>query len=234
MTESDLSRDSMPQPVLHKGKTAILLVLLLLPMIGLALVYFSLGFGLMFWLGLGLIAMLGLGVLYARHAHRMAFFEETLLAQTFLMALVGIGLTNISPQSSLRFWLALTVLMAAAALVIGAVRAVERKAHARKVLVTQLVHWGATFLTIGAVYQLFYAGRLNYESTGLVLLLVLGLSTFLDGFRMSWRFSLIGVSIAGTAVFAGFVERYIWHALLLALLLAGAVLVWEWLRQRKR
>jgi len=213
-------------------QTAILLLLLAMPMAGLALVYYSATFSLIFWVGMAMIAALALAVFYAQHAHRLAFFEEALLVQAFLMAIVGIGLTNVSPQSSLRFWLALTVLMAAAALVIGAVRAVERKADARKILITQLIHWGATFLTIGAVYQLFYAGRLNYEGTGLVMLLILGLSIFLDGFRMSWRFSLIGVLIGGTALFAGFVERYVWHALLLAVVLATLTLGWEWWRHK--
>lgn len=230
--QPDPNTPAPPPPRRHQRMA--LGLLLVLPMIGLALVFASTTFGTLFWLGLALIASLALAVFYARHAHRMAFFEETLLAQTFLMAIIGIGLTNVSPQRSLRFWLALTVLMAAAALVIGSVRAVERKADGRKVLLTQLIHWGATFLTIGAVYQLFYAGRLNFENTGLVLLLVLGLSTFLDGFRMSWRFSLIGVLIGGTAIFAGFVERYIWQAMLLALALLAIVLAYEWLRRRDK
>ncbi len=254
MTQTDES-GAQPQTAgtrPHRGQTLALVVLQSLPLAGLLLVYYNPIPSLWFWLGIALIAALGGAVFYARHAHRMAFFEEALLAQVFLMSLVGIGLTNFSPRASLRFWIALSVLIAMTGLVLGVVRAVEKAASQTAngktangkaavlemtgvgaMIGRQIVHWGATLATIGAVYQLFLAGRLNYESTGLVLLLVLGLATFLDGVRISWRYALIGLVIGATSVLAGFVNQYLWLALFGALALLALVVGWEWLRHRR-
>ncbi|MDD5322595.1 MAG: hypothetical protein PHD43_18670 [Methylococcales bacterium] len=35
---------------------------------------------------------------------------------------------------------------------------------------------------------LLYTGRLNYESTGLIVELILGFSLFLDGRNLGWRY----------------------------------------------
>ncbi len=217
----------------RRKQTRILTVLLVLPVVGLDLVYFgSLG-NWLFWLGIALIMSLGLAVLYAQRAHRMGFFEEVLLAEVFVMSLIGIGLTNVSPQSGLRFWLAMSLLMAVSALVMGTVQNAGQKTGKAKFLVTQLVHWGATLLTIGAVFALFRAGRLNHDNTALVLLLVLGLSTFLDGYRISWRFAVIGVLIAGTTLMAAYIEQYTWPMMIIGLVLLSGVIAIEWLRHKR-
>jgi len=150
----------------------------------------------------------------------LGFFEEIILVLAFLLSLIGIGLTNYSPTNSIRFWMAMTVFMAVAAITIGLVKFVEHKKDIRAdMIVTQLTHWGATLLAVLGVFLLLKAGRLNYDNTGLVLLLIIGLSTFLDGYRISWRFSLIGILVGGTAILAAFVEQFIWPVILLALIL---------------
>jgi len=57
---------------------------------------------------------------------------------------------------------------------------------------------------------LLYTGRLNYESTGLIVELILGLSLFLDGRNLGWRISLLGILVGCTAIIAAYVEEYIW------------------------
>ncbi len=224
-------------PFSRHVQNAVLILLLVLPILGMALVYRHQMSTTLFWVGVGLVGSLGLAVLLARHAHRMAFFEEILLVEVFVASLVGIGLTNVSPQSGLRFWLAMSLLMAIAALVMGAVRRVGGKVGGKvgggAFLLTQIVHWVATLLAIGAIYLLFRAGRLNYDNTALVVLLVLGLSTFLDGYRISWRFALIGVLVATTAVMAAYVEQFTWPMMLVAMSLLVIVAIWEWLRHRR-
>jgi len=41
------------------------------------------------------------------------------------------------------------------------------------------------------VYLSLHTGRLNYESTGLIIELILGFSLFLDGRNLGWRISLL-------------------------------------------
>lgn len=218
----------------HGFKTTMLVLSLVLPVIGLALTYFYPLNSYQYWVGLLLVASMGVAAFYASHAHRMGFFEEIILVLAFLLSLIGIGLTNYSPTSSVRFWMAMTLFMAIAGIVIGAVKSIERKDMAANMIVTQLIHWGATLLAVLGVFLLLQAGRLNYDNSALVLLLIIGLSTFLDGYRISWRFSLIGILVAGTAILAAFVEQFIWPVILLALILLIIAIFWERHRHKQR
>ena len=208
-------------------KASILILSIVLPVIGLALTYFYPVNSYQYWVGLAMVVSMGGAAFFAAHAHRMGFFEEIILVLAFLLSLIGIGLTNYSPTNSIRFWMAMTVFMAVAAITIGLVKFVEHKDIRADMVVTQLTHWGATLLAVLGVFLLLKAGRLNYDNTGLVLLLVIGLSTFLDGYRISWRFSLIGILVGGTAILAAFVEQFIWPVILLALILLVIAIFWE-------
>jgi len=80
---------------------------------------------------------------------------------------------------------------------------------------------------VSGVYLLLYTGRLNYESTGLIIELILGFSLFLDGRNLGWRYSLLGILVGGTAIVAAYVEEYIWVILLVSLCLWGITYYWE-------
>jgi membrane-bound acyltransferase YfiQ involved in biofilm formation len=58
---------------------------------------------------------------------------------------------------------------------------------------------------------------MTYEGSGLVILLILSLSTFLDGYQVGWRFYLAGIFLAITAILAAFIEEYMWILLVIAI-----------------
>ena len=76
-------------------------------------------------------------------------------------------------------------------------------------------------------FLLLQAGRLNYENTGLVILLILALATFIDGIRLGWRFCMAGLFLGATAVIAAFIEEFMWIVLLLAIGVILFTLYWE-------
>ena len=144
------------------------------------------------------------------------FIEEFVLALVLALVLIGIAITNISPAQSHRYWLVMIVLFAIAGLLIGAVRAHHRNISILRVALDQVVHWGATLVAVLVVYSMLGAGRLTYEATGLVILLLLGLAMFLDGYyRVGWRFSLLGVLVIAMALGAAYLSAYIWPTLIL-------------------
>ncbi len=159
---------------------------------------------------------------------------EISLFVAFAFSIVGIGVTDYSPQQSYRYWAAMTVLLTIAALIIGSARAKELHRTIPNILVTQLVHWGATWVAVIGVFILLDAGRLNYESTGLALLIVLGLATFLDGYRVSWRLSVIGILMFVTSLVAGYLEQYIWVLLFVSTALGIAIYIWGKHHQQRR
>ncbi len=160
--------------------------------------------------------------------------ETIALIGALALSMLGIGITDYAPLSSHRYWGAMTLVLAAAALVIGWSKAKRLGLPLKQALTTQVIHWLTTIAAIGGIFLLLKSGRLNYENTGLVLLMTLGFSTLLDGYRINWRFSLIGLLMFVTSIAAAYIEEYLWIMLIAATAAAGGVIYWEKHRKSKK
>jgi uncharacterized membrane protein len=68
-------------------------------------------------------------------------------------------------------------------------------------------------------------GRLNYETTGLLILLVLAFTTFIDGMLVSWKLYVVGLLLLLTLLMATYVESFLWMIVLAAVVMIALVLV---------
>ena len=158
--------------------------------------------------------------------------ELTALLTAFILSVIGIGITDFRPMMSYRYWGAMTLILALTGIVMGWARQQKRGQPAKDMLLTQLVHWGATFATVAGIYMLLGSGRLNYENTGLVVLLTLALATFLDGYRVSWSFGSLGGMMFVTAMLGAYIEQYIWVVLIMIICTAVVIIILEKSRAR--
>ena len=145
----------------------------------------------------------------------------------FILSVIGIGITDFRPMISYRYWGAMTLILALTGIVIGWGRQQRLGLPARDMLFTQIVHWGATFAVVGGIFILLGAGRLNYENTGLVVLLALALATFLDGYRVSWSFGALGIMMFLAALLGAYIEQYIWVVLVIIICTAVVIIILE-------
>ena len=162
---------------------------------------------------------------------RKHIIEEVILFIVLILSLIGMGITDFSPLESHRYWLLMIILLAIASIGLGWSKE-EYQGNIFKLIVRQLIHWGATLITVSGVYLLLHTGRLNYESTGLIIELILGFSLFLDGRNFGWRISLLGILVGCTAIVAAYVDEYIWVILLVSSCLWGITYYWEKHRHR--
>jgi cation transport ATPase len=158
--------------------------------------------------------------------------ELAALLIAFILSVIGIGITDFRPMMSYRYWGAMTLILALIGIVMGWARQQRSGQPAREMLMTQLVHWGATFATVAGIYMLLGSGRLNYENTGLVVLLTLALATFLDGYRVSWSFGALGGMMFVTAMLGAYIEQYIWVVLIMIICTAVVIVILEKSRAR--
>lgn len=84
-----------------------------------------------------------------------------------------------------------------------------------------------------SVYIMIETGRINYEASGLILLLILGLGVFIDGITISWRYSLIGMLLMFAAVASAYISAYMWIVIGLILLLSFIGYLYEKHRYNK-
>ena len=160
------------------------------------------------------------------------FSNHTLFTVLLLMSLIGISVPDISAMASHFYWISMIILFGAISIFANYNQTeYADKIQQKKVVLIQLLHWMGGLVTVMIVYTFYHAGRITPEETGLVVLLILALTTFLDGIRISWQFSFAGIFLAVIAICAAFVEEYIWQILMLALSIIAFSYYWEFKRK---
>ena len=140
-----------------------------------------------------------------------------------LLAIVGIGITDFSPQLSHWYWLAMVVVVGIACIVMEWSRARKKGLGVGAILKNEILIWLSVVLAVNLVYFLLHSGRLDSENTGLVILLILALATFLAGLRLGWRLCILGALLGGALIMATYLEEFLWIVLIVVLATAAAV-----------
>jgi hypothetical protein len=160
--------------------------------------------------------------------------EETVLILLLIFSLAGVGITNFSAVDGYWYWMVMIFIFGLSAMMLGYVKAKQRDHLVRELWAVQSLHWLGVMAVVGAVFSLLHAGMLEEDSTGLVILLILALATYLDGIRLGWRFSMVGVFLAITAVVAAHVDEYMWVIIPLAIVIVAFSIYWEKRRAQRR
>ena len=140
-----------------------------------------------------------------------------------LLSIVGIGITDFAPLSSLWYWLVMVVVTGIACIAMEWSHARKAGRSLAAILKSEVLFWFGVLVAVNLVYFLFRAGRLDSENTGLVILIILALATFLAGLRLGWRLCILGVLQGVTLILAAYLEEFLWIVLLVVLAAAAAV-----------
>jgi len=158
--------------------------------------------------------------------------SEFILIFLLFLSVVGIALTDFSPNKGFWFWMAMAPVFCIASIIIEWSRMARQGENRGRLIWTQVFHWFGYLVTIYLVFLLSSTdtGRLNNVDVGMVALLILSFATFCAGITASWRISVVGVFLGIAVVAIALFEEYIWVVLIpLALIIIGAFL----LRHRK-
>ncbi|MGA9538396.1 MAG: hypothetical protein WBR24_21040 [Desulfobacterales bacterium] len=140
-----------------------------------------------------------------------------------LLAIVGIGITDFSPQLSHWYWLAMVAITGIACIVMEWSSARKKGLSATTIVKKEVFIWLGVLVAVNLVYFLFHSGRLDSENTGLVILLILALATFLAGLRLDWRLCLLGGLLGGALILAAYLEEFLWIVLMVVLAAAAGI-----------
>jgi hypothetical protein len=142
-----------------------------------------------------------------------------------LLSIIGIGITDFSPSESRRYWLAMVPVFAAACLILEWSRARGRGQKWTTIVRTQLLLWLGLLLAVFLVYLLLHTGRLDNENTGLIILLLLALTTFFAGIHLGWRLFIVGIFLGLALIGATYLEEFVWMFLIIALVVVAIFLL---------
>lgn len=153
----------------------------------------------------------------------IVWMDEAVLIVLVLLSLGGVAISAFSAQDDYIYWLGIIPIFWLGAILSSwsqARRTQGDEAHDLKWLLwIEMLHWGGTLAAVVGVFVLRYLQILGDSAAALVMLLILALATYLNGIRIGWRFSLLGVFLGVTAILTAYVERFLPLAALLALAL---------------
>ncbi len=147
------------------------------------------------------------------------FFRALPYLIILILTLAGVAYTSVNKTPLVIYWEALAVLTGILCVVSGWPQAKDGRA---RLLLTQALHWTAF---VGAMNLLLYTDvqqMLNADATGLAVLLLLALGTFVAGVHTrSWQTSILGVVMALAVPAIAWIEE----AALILVLAAAAFIV---------
>lgn len=157
--------------------------------------------------------------------------EEAILVLLLILSLIGIGITDFSPADGYGYWIIMVFVFALFAIIIGWLQSKHRSDDFKIILREQSIHWATSLLVVGGAFLV--QKDEGKTDIGLVTLLILSLATVLDGLRVGWRFSLVGLFLGVSAVIAAYTEHFFWIELLIAVFIVLATVLWELWIERK-
>lgn len=144
----------------------------------------------------------------------------------FILAMVGVGYTSMSGRPLNGYWEFLAFAIGLACIATG-YRRTNDKAERRKVLVTQSLHWLAFLLAMGILLLPSVNTFLNGPATGLALMLLLALGTFVAGIHVSTDIAVLGIVLALAVPAMAWLKQSALMLVLIGLVIGGLVVAFK-------
>ncbi len=160
------------------------------------------------------------------------FIEDGILIFLLILCVTGIAITDFSAADGYVYWVITVVIFAISAIVIAWLQAKQNQVHFGDIVKEQTLHWLTTLLVVFGTFLLQKSGQLTADNADLVILLILSLATVLDGLRIGWKFSLVGLFLGASSIIGAFFEYFLWIDIGIALLIIASTVAWEiWIKQ---
>lgn len=144
-----------------------------------------------------------------------------------LLAILGVAYTSIAQRPLFGYWEFLGVAVGVACVVIGWRKTQDRRER-MAIVRTQALHWAAFLVAMNIVLLPSVNTFLNRPATGLALLLLLALGTFVAGVHVSAEIAVLGLVLAAAVpAIAWFKQVALILALVALVIVAIGVTLWS-------
>jgi hypothetical protein len=166
-------------------------------------------------------------------AKRRFYVEEAILILLLTLTLVGVWITDYSPVDGYGYWMIMVFVFALLAMTMAWQQSRHRMTDFKKIIREQSLHWFTSLLVVEGVFSLQKSEHLTQEDAGLVIMMILAQSTILDGLRVGWRFSLVGIFLGLSAIIAANTHHFFWIELIIAILIVAVTILIEVWQERR-
>jgi hypothetical protein len=169
------------------------------------------------------------------HSHFHFWLRELPYAVVWVLTLFGVAYTGFAKQTLIAYWEFLALAIAVLCVVTGWRYADDRRSRWRLIW-TQALHWLAILGAMNLVLLPTMQTMLNIDATGLSILMLLALGTFIAGVHtLDWQVSLLGLVMALCAPAIAWIEgRAVLILLIVVIVIGVGAIVWLRLRAFRR
>jgi len=144
-----------------------------------------------------------------------------------VLTILGVAYTSVSRQPVIGYWQFMAVAMGVVCIGTGSLHTMSGPARFRMVW-TQVLHWLA-FSVAMLIVQLPEVQRMvSTNATGLALLMLLALGTFVAGVHVSWQICVLGIAMALFVPAIAWLQQSALFLLLGAVVIGGIVITFLW------
>ena len=136
-------------------------------------------------------------------------YSGFIFAILMFLSVLGVGITDAFGRISHWYWLAMVPVFFGSCLYLEWQTALESGVPTKAILLKQIQHWFGLLAGIYLTFRLRDIGSFDNQTTGLILLLLLALTTFLAGVTMGWLFRLLGIFLALCLLVVAYMENYL-------------------------
>ncbi len=159
--------------------------------------------------------------------------EDGILILLLIFSLTGTAISDYSPDDGYGYWLAMVFVFAFFAIIIARLQSKQNDGDFKEIVKEQSLHWLTTSLVVLGAFLLRNAEQLSAPSASLVILLLLCLATMLDGLRIGWRFSLVGLFLGSASIIRAYYEPFMLIDISIAVFLIAATFGWEYWNDKR-
>jgi hypothetical protein len=153
--------------------------------------------------------------------HKSFLHRQLPYIVVLVLAISGVAYTNISHQPLVGYWEFLAVVMAAVCVVAEWAKVEDRQARFQLIW-KQTLHWGAVLIAMNVMLLAGVQQFIPAPATGLVLLMLLALGTFLSGLNLlSLQICFLGAAMAIAVPAIAWFKQFALFLLLGVVLLVG-------------
>ena len=161
------------------------------------------------------------------------WLKELPYVVVLVLTLLGVAYTSVTRRPTIVYWEFLVIVTAAACIWGGWRYAPDRKAKVR-LIGSQALHWLAFFVAMNLVLLPSVQNMLNADATGLAILLLLALGTFVAGVHIpAWQVCVLGIVMGLFVPAIAWIEEAALIVLLALVALIGVGALFWWIGDRK-
>jgi len=136
-------------------------------------------------------------------------YDGLIFAILMFLSILGVGITDASVRMSHWYWTAMVPVFFGFCLYLEWQASLNTEESIRSIVLKQLQHWLGLLAGFYLAFFLRGMGSLDNQSTGLVLLLLLAVGTFMAGVTTGWLFRLLGIFLGLCLILVAYIENYI-------------------------